>query len=86
MSQLKKEDLMLLKEQFKSTHYVLPSRFKDLDGEDLNTFKIERARHQSVVMSGDFASSKNVKEIKRGQTQGFKLPGADDKAKKNPIG
>ena len=86
MSQLKKEDLMLLKEQFKSTHNVLPSRFKDLDGEDLNTLKIERARHQSVVMSGDFASNKNAKDIKRGQTQAFKLPGADDKAKKNPIG
>lgn len=35
MSGLKKEDLLILKEQFKSTHNVLPSRFKDLDGEDI---------------------------------------------------
>ncbi len=77
---------MLLKEQFKSTHNVLPSRFKDLDGEDVNNIKAERARHQSIVMSGDFASNKNGKDIKRGQTQAFKLPGADEKAKKNPIG
>jgi hypothetical protein len=86
MSFLKKEDLMLLKEQFKSTHNVLPSRFKDLDGEDLNTLKIERTRHQSVVMSSDYGTYKNIKDIKRGQTQAFKLPGADEKAKKNPIG
>jgi hypothetical protein len=66
MSFLKKEDLMLLKEQFKSTHNVLPSRFKDLDGEDLNTLKIERTRHQSVVMSDDYSSYKNAKDIKRG--------------------
>ena len=78
---------MLLKEQFKSTHNVLPSRFKDLDGEDVNNFKLERARHHSVVMSaGDLGTNKNGKDIKRVQTQGFKLPGADEKAKKNSIG
>jgi len=31
MSRLKKEDLIALKAEFKSTHNVLPSRFKDLD-------------------------------------------------------
>ena len=35
MSRLKKEELIELKAQFKSTHNVLPSRFKDLDGENL---------------------------------------------------
>ena len=86
MSDLKKDDLMLLKEQFKSTHNVLPSRFKDLDGDDVNNIKAERSRQQSIVMSGDYASSKNGKEMKRGQTQALKPTGADEKAKKNPIG
>ncbi len=66
MSRLKKEDLIKLKEQFKSIHNVLPSRFKDLDGEDINFKNTEKQRQGTL--SAEPGTSKNNKELKKGLT------------------
>jgi len=86
MSFIMKKDLVLLKEQLKSTYKVLYNTFKDLDWENLNSIKIERARHQLDVMSSDCGTYKNIKDIKNRKTQGFKLLVADEKPKMNHIG
>jgi hypothetical protein len=68
MSSLKKEDLLKLKEQFKSTHNVLPSRFKDIDGDDVLLNKSEKPHQHSMVTGGDPSNGKTGKEYRRGTT------------------
>ncbi len=73
MSTLKKEDLLKLKEQFKSTHNVLPSRFKDVEYD--NPQRVQNDMRSGTI-NVDPNTSKN--DLRKAKTSMFKLPGAEN--------
>jgi hypothetical protein len=73
MSTLTKEQLILLKEQFKSVHNVLPSRFLEDDDYNVKATKVgddatagEKSRQQSMVNDKGDATFKNF--VKKSQS------------------
>lgn len=69
MSVLSKEELLVLKEQFKSVHNVLPSRFIEDDDEngkhtkgDDNYNGGDKSRQHSIINDKDATNKNNIRK------------------------